>query len=113
MIKKFPRPHDKILYVILKEVCTATPFRINFKHFSFYINSQITQHLTKMIDYIKEPHTSIFIGQTGCGKTHLVLELIEKEYKKHFDYIIIICPTLRENNSIYHAKEWIKIDDKV
>ena len=108
MIKKFPRPHDKILYVILKEVCTATPFRINFKHFSFYINSQITQHLTKMIDYIKEPHTSIFIGQTGCGKTHLVLELIEKEYKKHFDYIIIICPTLRENNSIYHAKEWFK-----
>ena len=66
-----------------------------------------------MIDYIKEPHTSIFIGQTGCGKTHLVLELIEKEYKKHFDYIIIICPTLRENNSIYHAKEWIKNDDKV
>ena len=47
-----------------------------------------------MIDYIKEPHTSIFIGQTGCGKTHLVLELIEKEYNKHFDYIVIICPTL-------------------
>ena len=66
-----------------------------------------------MIDYIKEPHTSIFIGQTGCGKTHLVLELIEKEYKKHFDYIIIICPTLRESNSIFHAKEWFKNDDKV
>ena len=66
-----------------------------------------------MIDYIKEPHTSIFISQTGCGKTHLVLELIEKEYKKHFDYIIIICQTLRENNSIYHAKKWIKNDDKV
>ena len=46
-------------------------------------------------------------------KDHLVLELIEKEYKKHFDYIIIICPTLRENNSIYHAKEWIKNDHKV
>ena len=66
-----------------------------------------------MIDYIKEPHTSIFISQTGCGKTHFVLELIEKEYKKHFDYIIIICQTLRENNSIYHAKKWIKNDDKV
>ena len=65
-----------------------------------------------MTGYIKKPHTSIFIGQTGCGKTHLVLELIEKEYNKHFDYIVIICPTLREN-STYHAKEWIKNDDKV
>ena len=37
------------------------------------------------------------VHETGCAKTHLVLELIEKEYKKHFDYIIIICPTLREN----------------
>ena len=47
-----------------------------------------------MTDYIKKPHTTIFTGPTGCGKTHLVLDLIEKEYNKHFDYIIIICPTL-------------------
>ena len=65
-----------------------------------------------MTEYIKKPHTSIFIGQTGCGKTHLALELIEKEYNKNFDYIIIICPRLLEND-IYHAKEWIKNDDKV
>ena len=63
-----------------------------------------------MTGYIKEPHAAIFIGQTKCGKTHLFLELIEKEYKNHVDYIIIICPTLREN-STYHAKEWIKNDD--
>ena len=54
----------------------------------------------------------MFIAQTGCGKTHLVLHLIEKEYNKHFDYIVIICPTLQENNEIYHAREWIKNDDK-
>ena len=63
--------------------------------------------------YVKKPHTAIFIGQTGCGKTHLVLELIEQEYKKHFDYIIIICPTFWENNKTYHAKEWSKNDDNV
>ena len=40
------------------------------------------------------------------------MELTEKEYKKHFDYIIIICPTLRENET-YHAKEWIKNDDNI
>ena len=66
-----------------------------------------------MTRYIKKPHTSIFIGQTECGKTHLILELIEKEYNKHFDYIFIICLTLQEDNKTYHTKEWIKDNDKV
>ena len=65
-----------------------------------------------MTNYIKEPHTAMFTGQTKYGKTHLVLELIENQHNKQFDYIIIICPTLREN-STYHTKEWIKNDDKV
>ena len=55
----------------------------------------------------------MFIAQTGCGKSHLVLDLIEKEYNKHFDYIVIICPTLRESNETDHAREQIKDDDKV
>ena len=65
-----------------------------------------------MTGYIKKPHTSIFIGQTSCGKTHLVLELIEKEYNKHFDYIIIICSTLRDKIWLVEPKDnlyqWIK-----
>ena len=65
-----------------------------------------------MTGYIEEPHTTIFTGPTGCEKTHLVLESIEKEYNKHFDYIIIICPTL-PGNKIDHTKDWIKNDDKV
>ena len=65
-----------------------------------------------MTGNIKEPHTAIFTSQTGCGKTHLFLDLIKKEYNKHFDYIVITRSTLREN-STYHAKEWIKNDDKV
>ena len=65
-----------------------------------------------MADYIKEPHTAIFTGQTKCGKTHLVIDLIEKEYSKYFDYIIIICPTLRFNKT-YHSEEWIKKDDNI
>ena len=65
-----------------------------------------------MTGYIKKNHKSIFIGQKGCGKTHLVIEFIEKEYNKHFDFIVIICPTLREN-STYHAKAWIKTDGNV
>ena len=42
----------------------------------------------------------------------LVLHLTEKEYNKHFDYIIIICPTLRWNKT-YHSRDWIIFDDKV
>ena len=65
-----------------------------------------------MTDYIKKPHTTIFTGPTVCGKTHLVLDLIGKEYNKHFDYIIITCATLRWNRT-YNSKDWVKIDDKV
>ena len=38
--------------------------------------------------------------------------MTEKKFNKNFDYIVIICPTLRENKT-HHAKGWIKNDDKV
>ena len=66
----------------------------------------------KMTFYIKEPYTAIFTGSTGCGKRHVVSDLIEKKYNKHYDYIIIICPTLPWNKT-YHTKGRIKHDDKV
>ena len=65
-----------------------------------------------MTTYIKDSHTTIFTGPTGCGKTHFVLDLIEKEYNKHFDFIIIICPALQWNKT-YNSRDWIKNDDKV
>ena len=46
-----------------------------------------------MTDYIKDPPTAIFTDATDCGKSYLVLDLTEKEFKKHFVYIIIICLT--------------------
>ena len=45
-----------------------------------------------MPNYIRDPHTATFVSQPGCGKTHLVLELIEKEYNKHFDYTSLSVP---------------------
>ena len=66
-----------------------------------------------MRDYIKKQHTTIFTGRIGCEKTHLVLDLIEKEYNKHFDYIVIICPTFRDNNVTYHSKDFLKNDDRL
>ena len=65
-----------------------------------------------MTGYIKGPHKTIFAGPTGCEKTHLVLDLIKKEYNKHFDYIINLCPTLWWNKTC-HAKTRIKYAVKV
>ena len=47
--------------------------------------------------FMKEPHTALFVALTGVGKTHLALSLLENEYMNHFNFIVVICPTLRYN----------------
>ena len=91
-------------------VCKNILFFLNLD--KNYLWTKPASNKKRMTGYIKKPHTSIFIGQTSCEKTHLVLELIEKEYNKHFDYMVIICPTLRENDTC-NSKAWIKSNDKV
>ena len=61
---------------------------------------------------MKEPHTALFVAPTGVGKTHLELSLIENEYRNHFDFIVIICPTLRYN-STYKSRSWVWNDPDV
>ena len=61
---------------------------------------------------MKEPHTALFIAATGVGKTHLALSLLENEYRNHFDFIVIICPTLRYN-STYKSRGWVWNDPEV
>ena len=41
--------------------------------------------------YVFDPHTAIFLGLTGCGKSHRMLDLLENEY--------ILCQTLRYNKT--------------
>ena len=62
--------------------------------------------------FIKEPHTALFVAPTGVGKTHLALSLQENEYRNHFDFIVIICPTLRYN-SAYQSRGWVWNDPDV
>ena len=52
------------------------------------------------------PHTSIFSGPTSCGKTQRALDLLENEYKNHYENIVILCSTLRENKT-YLERPWI------
>ena len=62
--------------------------------------------------FMKEPHTAFFVAPTGIGKTNLGLSLLENEYRNHFDFIVIICPTL-EHNETYKSRGWVWNDPDV
>ena len=61
---------------------------------------------------MKEPHTALFFALTEVGKTHLALDLLEREYFNHFDFITIICPTLK-HNEICMSRKWFWTDPYV
>ena len=61
---------------------------------------------------MKEPHTALFVAPTGVGKMHLALNLLENEYGNHFDFIVIIYPTL-EHNETYKSRGWVWNDPDV
>ena len=61
---------------------------------------------------MKELHTALFVAPKGVGKTHLVLSLLENEYRNHFDFIVIICPTLVHNET-YKSRGWVWNDPDV
>ena len=44
-------------------------------------------------------HSAIICGQTACGKTEFVLDLLESEYAGVFDTIVELCPTIKWNNA--------------
>ena len=62
--------------------------------------------------FMKEPHTALFVAPTGVGKTHLALSLLENEYRHHFDFIVIICPTLA-HNEMCKSRGWVWNDPDV
>ena len=55
---------------------------------------------------MKKPHTALFIALTGVEKTQLALNLLENEYKNHFDFIVIVCPTLA-HKEMYKSRGWV------
>ena len=47
----------------------------------------------------KFPHSAMFIDVTAYGKTEFLLQLLETEYKNHFEFILILCPTILDNKT--------------
>ena len=70
----------------------------------------VVYQITKM--FMKEPHTTLLVAPTGVGKTHLALSLLETEHRNDFNFIVIICPTLRYN-STYKGGSWVWNDPDV
>ena len=58
------------------------------------------------IEFPKYPHSAVITGQTGCGKTFFVLDLLQEEYQGVFENIVILCPTV-EWNKAYKTRGWI------
>ena len=59
----------------------------------------------------KDTHAAI-VGQTGCGKTVFILDLLEGPYREVFRHIVVLCPTVRHNKT-YHQRPWIWADPEV
>ena len=66
---------------------------------------------TKNADYERTAYC-IVRSSNGSRKTHLALDLLENEYKNHFNFIIIICSTLKHNET-YRSRKWLWTDPEV
>ena len=60
---------------------------------------------------VNHAHSAIICGATGSGKSEYALDLLEKEYRNFFKYIIIICPTWRYNKA-YLNRKWLFNDSE-
>ena len=57
---------------------------------------------------METPFNMIICGMTNCGKTFYLLNMLEKQFSKHFDYIILVCPTFSWNKTY---QQWKYIND--
>ena len=55
------------------------------------------------------PLNMIIGGMTNCGKTYYLLKMLDREFKNHFDYILLVFPTFSWNKTY---QEWKYINDK-
>ena len=52
-----------------------------------------------MLNVVRIPTIAMFIGQPESGKSNCALNLLRKEYLSSFEYVVLICPTVRCNKT--------------
>ena len=57
-------------------------------------------------------HSATICGQTGCGKTVFILDLLKGPYRGFFQHIVVLCPTVRHNKTDQQCP-WIWTDPEV
>ena len=55
-------------------------------------------------------HSAMFVGVMACSKSEFLLKLLETIYINHFEFIVILFPTILDNKT-YLSRKWI-LDDK-
>ena len=65
------------------------------------------------MNFPKFPHSAMFTGAMNVGKTEYLLIILETEYKNHFEFIVIMCPAILDNNKTYLSRKWIFDDENV
>lgn len=68
--------------------------------------------MADLIKYNTSPHCAVVCGQTGCGKTVFILNLLEREYRGCFQHIVFLCPTIQYNKTYQHCA-WVWTDPEV
>ena len=63
------------------------------------------------MNFPKFPHSTMFVSATNVGKTEYLLRILETDYKNHFEFIVIMCPTILDNNETYLSRKWIFDDN--
>ena len=57
------------------------------------------------MDFPKFPHSAMFVGAMNVGETEYLLRLLQTIYQNHFEFIIIMCPTILDNNKTYLSRK--------
>ena len=65
------------------------------------------------MNFPKFPHSAMLVSATNVDKTEYLLRIFETEYKNHFEFIVIMCPTILDNNKTYLSRKWIFDDSNV
>lgn len=57
------------------------------------------------------PLNALITGPTGSGKTEFLMQLLEGPYRNKFEYIVLVCPTFKDN--LAYDKGWLYSDEQV
>ena len=65
------------------------------------------------MNFPKFRHSAMFVSATNVGKSEYLPRILETEYKNLFEFIVIMCPTILDNNKTDLSRKWIFNDKNV